>query len=189
MRAPAMTPPSAFATTRRGLLRLGASTAALGALAGLRAVPASAAPSVAAGAAGLRFFDATSAEILVHVVERMVDTGDPKAPPVRATAAIATIDALCAGLDPVLVQPLPLALRLVEWGPFVFDLRFSRFTRLAPGEKDAALRGWMESRLAVRRMAFHALRNLAFLGYWSQPETWPLVDYAGPLLDPQPRRA
>jgi hypothetical protein len=40
----------------------------------------------------------------------------------------------------------------------------------------------MTSGLALRRMGFFALRNLALLGYWSQDETWPLVGYAGPLL-------
>lgn len=171
-----------FSITRRGLLRLGASGAALGALGQLRAVPASASALAATSAGQLRFFDERSAEILVQVVERLVDTGDPTAPAVRATAAISTIDALCAGLDPVLVEPLPLALRLVEWGPLLFELSFSRFSKLSAEAKDASLRGWMQSRFEVRRMAFHALRNLAFLGYWSQPETWPLVGYQGPLL-------
>ena len=40
----------------------------------------------------------------------------------------------------------------------------------------------MTSRLALRRMAFLALRNLVLLGYYSQPETWPLIGYQGPLL-------
>jgi hypothetical protein len=40
----------------------------------------------------------------------------------------------------------------------------------------------MTSRLAVRRQGFLAVRNLALLGYYSQPETWTLIGYAGPLL-------
>ena len=100
----------------------------------------------------------------------------------RDTQAIATIDALCASLDPAATAPLPALLRLVEWGPLLFDVRLARFTSLEPDAQDDHLRGWMTSRFGVRRMGFMALRNLAFLGYWSQPETWALVGYQGPLL-------
>jgi len=168
-----------LATTRRGFLGLAGAGAAFAALGGIRALPAAAARP---GAPGERFFSPADTEILTQVVERMVDTGEPSAPPVRATGAIAAIDRLCAGLDPELSSPLPWLLRLVEWGPWVFEATPSRFTRLAPPAQDASLRGWSTSRLDVRRAGFQALRNLACLGYWSQPETWPLLGYRGPLL-------
>ena len=40
----------------------------------------------------------------------------------------------------------------------------------------------MTSRLALRRTAFLGLRNLCFLGWYSQPESWSLIGYQGPLL-------
>ena len=163
--------------SRRGFLALAGGGAALGSLASLRAVPAAALADTES-----RFFASGEREILTQVVERMVATGDPAAPPVRATRTIATIDALCARLDPTTTAPLPALLRLVEWGPVLFERRLARFTTLAPDDQDAALRGWMTSGLALRRIGFYALRNLSLLGYWSQDETWPLVGYAGPLL-------
>jgi len=178
------------ATTRRGFLRLAGSTAAFTALARVPVVPASArAAAEAAPVAGGGFFDPDSTEILTRVVERLVDTGEPDAPAVGDTRTIATIDALCAGLDPALTEPLPWLLWLVEWGPFVFDLSFARFTRMEPAARDASLRGWMTSRFALRRQGFAALRNLAFLGYYTQEETWPLIGYAGPLLRADARPA
>ena len=54
---------------------------------------------------------------------------------------------------------------------------------MTPEQRDDSLRAWMTSRLGLRRQAFYALRNLAFLGWWSQQETWALVGYAGPLVD------
>jgi hypothetical protein len=112
----------------------------------------------------------------------MVETGEPGAPALRGTAAIDTLDALCVGLDPALSRPLPMLMRAIEWGPLLFELTFTRFSRMTPEQRDASLRAWMTSRLALRRKAFFALRNLAFLGWWSQPETWRLIGYAGPLL-------
>ncbi len=82
--------------------------------------------------------------------------------------------------------PLPLAMSLFEYGPILFDLTFTRFTRMSEDEQDASLETLMTSRLGVRRLSFYGVRNLCLLGYYSQEETWPLIGYAGPLL---PRRA
>ena len=171
--------PEAPRLTRRGLLALAGSGAALGALACLRAGPA---PTAKGAEAAGRFFAEGERELLTLVVERMVETGEPGAPAVRDTRALDTIDGLCAGLDPALTAPLPLLLRLVEWGPLLFDFTFTRFSRMSDAQRDASLRAWMTSRIGLRRQGFAALRNLAFLGWWSQDEAWPLIGYAGPLL-------
>jgi hypothetical protein len=167
-------------TTRRGFLRLSGALASLAALGPTRALAAGAPPG--AGAPRAAFFAPREAEILAAVVERVVATGEPGTPRARETGALATIEGLCAGLDPSLSRPLPWLLRLVEWGPLVFEGRLARFSRLPPEEQDAALRGWMRSRFGLRRLGFQALRNLAFLGWYAQPESWRLVGYAGPLL-------
>lgn len=167
-------------TSRRGFLRLAGATAAFTALGQIRALPPAVRAAEAGDAEGV--FDAMETEILTQIVERMVETGEPGAPRVRDTAAIPTLEALCRRLDPGVVGQLSIALRLFEYGPIVFDFTLSRFSRMSPEQKDASLECWMRSRLAIRRQAFLALRNLAMLGYWSQPETWPLIGYQGPLL-------
>lgn len=168
-------------TTRRSFLRLVGGAAALGGLAELHALPAAAAAADAVPA-GVRFFADRERELLTQIVERMVDTGEPGAPPVRRTRTLDTIDGLCRTLDPSLTAPLPALVRLVEWGPLLFDGRLARFSSLDDAGKDAHLTGWMRSRIGLRRLGFLALRNLAMLGYWSQDETWPLIGYQGPLL-------
>lgn len=178
--------PLPLSTTRRGFLRLAGATASLQALGQIRAIPASA---TEAPPTGPTFFSAREQEILTQIAERMVDSADPAAPRVRDTRAVATIDALCGSLDPEVTQPLPTLLRAFDWSPYVFDFHFARFTEMSPAEQDATLEGWMRSRFALRRMAFQALRNLAFLGYYSQEETWPMIGYAGPLLRPRPEPA
>jgi hypothetical protein len=169
------------ATTRRGFLRLAGSTAAFTALSQLRVLPSGAACAASEVASG-RFFDAGETEILTQLMERITDTGLSGAPRVRDTHAVATVDSVCRGLDPAISGVLPLALRLFDWGPLLFDWRFARFSRLPPVEQDASLRGWMTSRLALRRTAFLGVRNLCFMGWYSQPEVWPLIGYQGPLL-------
>ena len=168
--------------TRRGFLHLVGSGAALATLSRLPVVPATA----RAATPSERFFDDSRTEILTQVVERMVASGEPDMPRVRDTRAVATIDALCASLSPDLTGPLPALLSLVDWAPALFELRFARFTKLSPDEQDASLRGWMQSRIGLRRMGFLALRNLAMLGWYAQDESWPAVGYAGPLLRRSP---
>ena len=179
--APALRALLSPVTTRRGFLRLAGTTAAFGALAQLGALPASTL-GCAAAPPGERFFDADETEILTQLIERMTDTGLEGAPRVRDTRAVATVDAVCRGLDPAVSGVLPLALQLFEWGPPLFDARFTRFSRLPAAEQDVHLRGWTTSKLALRRTAFLGVRNLCFMGWYSQPEVWPLIGYQGPLL-------
>ena len=162
--------------TRRGFLRLAATSAALAALARLPAAGA-----VATNRCETAFFSEFERELLTAVVERMVATGAPDAPAVRETRTIEVIDRVCAGLDPGVSGVLPNLLRLVEWGPVLFDFTFTRFSKMSDIEKDASLRAWMNSRLGLRRRAFYALRNLSYLGYYSQDATWPLIGYQGPF--------
>jgi hypothetical protein len=173
-----MRPP---ATTRRGFLRLAGATAAFTTLARIRAVPAATvAPS------GDSLFSPAERESLTQVVERLVDTGEAGAPRVRDTGTIASIERLLDGLPSEATAPLPWLLRAVEYAPLVFELRLARFSSLDDAGRDASLRGWAESRFALRRSAFLALRNLAFLGYYSQDATWQSIGYQGPLLPRRP---
>ena len=63
-------------------------------------------------------------------------------------------------------------LRAVEWGPWLFDWSFARFTELDDAAKDASLRGWMTSASACRQLGFQALKNLSLLGWYAQDESW-----------------
>jgi hypothetical protein len=175
-----MDPAPSLRATRRGFLSLAAASAALTALSRL---PAAAA--VAASRCETTFFSEHETELLTGVVERMVATGAPDAPAVRETGSIQVIDRICAGLDPGVSGVLPNLLRLVEWGPLLFDFTPTRFSKMSDAEKDASLRAWMTSRLDLRRRAFYALRNLSYLGYYSQDATWGLIGYQGPFVLPE----
>jgi len=170
--------------SRRAFLRSTAVNAGLVTLTRLHLAPVLA--QVPAGG-GLRVLTAPQAEILTAVVERMVFSGDPRMPAVHDTGAVRTIDQALLQLDPAVRSQLGWLLRLVQWGPLLFQLRFQTFTSLTPDERDAYLRGWAESRFATRRLAFRALKNLSMLGYYSQDATWKGIHYDGPWV-PRPRR-
>ncbi len=167
--------------TRRAFLRCAGLSASLLAIAELRALPAAGASVDSSREES--FFSAGETDILTQIVERMVFTGDPEAPALRDTRALQTIRTLLGRLDPALTADLPLALHLFEWGPVLFDFTFSRFTRMSDEQKDASIQCWMTSRLGIRRLAFLAFRNLAFIGYYSHAGIWGRIGYKGPLIE------
>ncbi len=130
----------------------------------------------------------TPKEFLVFeaIARRMLAPDGPDAPPYDRERVGLFVDGYLARLDPALAGDVRALLQLVEHGGFLFRFQGSRFTHLSPEEQDAALVDWQRSSLTVRRRGFQALRTLAFLGYWRDDRTWPLIGYTGPML---PKRA
>ncbi|MGZ3429573.1 MAG: hypothetical protein ACXVCV_23140, partial [Polyangia bacterium] len=63
---------------------------------------------------------------------------------------------------------------------FVLDGRARPFTRLSPDAQDEVLADWRDSRLALRRSGFAALRKLTQAAWYAAPEAWADVGYPGP---------
>ncbi len=167
---------------RREFLGLSSLGPALLALSSLPLGAFAAAAEGAAPAPAERALDDREREVFLAIAERMVDTGLPDAPRARDVGADAIAERVLAALDPALVRALRLALAGVDWWPALAELRFARFTSLGPDEQEASLEGWRSSGSALRRRVFYALRNFAFLCYWSQDATWGLIGYPGPWL-------
>ena len=171
---------------RRTFLRAAGMSAGLSTLAKLG--PASPAVALAKSADdGLTVLSAGDAEILSAIAERMVFTGDPQMPRFGETSGLRIIDSSMRYLPDDVTQQLRWALLLFEYAPPLFAGRFSTFTSLDEAAQDAYIAGWAESRFALRRVAFQALKNLSYLGYYSDAATWKWIHYDGPWV-PKPRR-
>lgn len=67
-------------------------------------------------------------------------------------------------------------LALLEASPLV---RFrKRFTDLNMEQQTRVLKSWSESRVATRRAAFHGLKSVSMMGFWTGDETWPHIGYS-----------
>lgn len=128
----------------------------------------------------LKFFSPTEVEILTVLTECMVgnDTSDAWQQPygrdnsiLASSSTITNIDAFVAGLPGNLQVQLRRALHLFQWCPILFIGKFALFTRLLPRDAEAYIRSWAESRFGLRRRLFRGLRDLMFLGYYSQSAT------------------
>jgi hypothetical protein len=177
---------------RRGFLRLTGFGAAMTALSQVRWIsprPCEAGEEQGRGSseASLRALNQEDGRILSAIAERMVFTGDPAMPSFSETTGLASIDSALAHLDADVAAQLHWALLLFEYGPPLFSARASTFSGLDEASQDDYLRGWSESRFAVRRLVFQAFKNLSYLGYYSQDATWKGIHYDGPWV-PRPRR-
>ena len=116
----------------------------------------------------LKFFSPKEAEILTVLTERMVgaDFAD-----VTYSPTVRTIDDFVAGLPLNLQVQLRRGLHLFQWCPVLFAGKLCSFTRLSPYDADIYIRSWAESRFGQRRRLFRGLRDLTFLGYYSQSST------------------
>lgn len=116
----------------------------------------------------LQFFSPTEAEILTVLTERMVGTDFPN---IEHASPVTIIDAFVVELPSNLQVQLRRALHLFQWCPVVFTGQLRPFTRLSPRDAEIYIQSWAESRFAIRRRLFRGLRDLTFLGYYSQAAT------------------
>lgn len=135
----------------------------------------------------LRVLSAKEFFILCAALDRLLAADRPDAPRPEQTGAALFIDGYLAKLDVGLQRDLRALLQLLEHGSGLFRLSTARFSHMSAAERDAVLADWESSRLSVRRRGLHALRALAFLGYYRDERTWPMIGYTGPSL-PQPGR-
>jgi Gluconate 2-dehydrogenase subunit 3 len=123
--------------------------------------------------------------VLQAVARRVMAPDGADAPSADDVEVGLHVDGYLAKLPAPIVRDVRALLQLVEHGSSLFRLGGTRFTRMSPAEQDATLEDWSRSSLTVRRRGFQALRTLAFLGYWRDDRTWPLLGYSGPMV---PRR-
>jgi hypothetical protein len=175
--------------TRRGFLRAGIAGGVLLGGAALVGRSLSGYHLDAATAKRLRALSPKEYLVMQAVARRVLAPDGDDAPSADAVDVAGAVDTYVAKLPPPVQRDVRALLQLVEHGSSLFRLsttRFTRFTHMAPAEQDATLADWQRSSLTVRRRGFQALRTLAFLGYWRDDRTWPLLGYSGPMLPKRP---
>jgi D-cysteine desulfhydrase len=120
--------------------------------------------------------------VMQAVARRVLAPDASDAPSADSVDVAGGVDVYVAKLPPPMQRDVRALLQLVEHGSALFRGRATRFSHMTPAEQDATLADWQRSSLTVRRRGFQALRTLAFLGYWRDDRTWPLIGYSGPML-------
>jgi hypothetical protein len=173
--------PAPAGLSRRSLVKRGLVGGALLAAGGASFLALRGGASVRLPADGLLVFSAAQYAVLDAVARRMVRPR-PGWPSVDEVGVARAADRIAARVEPSAQKELQQLLGLFENGlaGFLFGGRTRPFTRLDGAEQDAVLDEWRDSRLAVRRTGFAALRTLVLAGYHQSPSIWPAVGYPGP---------
>jgi len=133
-------------------------------------------------ARGLAVLTPEEYAVLCAIADRICPPAGQGAPGALALGVPATIDAfLAAGPEP-LQRDGKTVLFTVE-NALVSALLLERtrpFTQLTAAEQDAALDAMRDSRLALRRAMFNALKGLCAGFYYADERTWARIGYPGP---------
>jgi len=173
--------PAPAGLTRRSLVKRGLLGGALLAAGGAGFLAFRSGASVTVPTDGLLVFTPAQFAVLDAVARRMVRprTGWPTVDQVGVARAA---DRIAARVEPSAQKELQQLLGLFDNGlaGFLFGGRIRPFTLLDGAGQDAVLAEWRDSRIAVRRTGFAALRTLVLAGYYQSPAVWPAVGYGGP---------
>ena len=111
------------------------------------------------------FFTEVEHDILKSVCAYMV--GVPSDTPLDVPVIV--IDSFVQQLPKALGKQLRFGLHLFQWGPPLFIGKPCGFKQLAPRDAVRYIESWARSRFKVRRRLFRGLRDIAFLGFYSNP--------------------
>jgi hypothetical protein len=129
--------------------------------------------------------DRRAREILKGVLATLVGDGDQTEGAAPAPSASLDGELLAylrrLGSGPTLA--LWVTLYLIEYGTALWLGRLRPFTRLPPGEREAYLRGFEESRFYLRQRLLFPIRLLAMVLYYSDPEQEAATGYEFPTID------
>ena len=132
-------------------------------------------------------FRGSSAAIFLAIAGRIVPDEGAQASGARSEATLEVAEIFLGSQDESVRRKLALLLKVFEWGAV---LRHGhRFTHLPGEEQDAYLRAWEFSRFQIFRFAFSSVRNLVFVSFYTQPETWSTIRYPGPVLETKAAKA
>jgi hypothetical protein len=167
--------------SRRSLLKRGLLGGALLAVGGAGVLAFRGTRRVALPPEGLRVFSPEQYAVLDALAHRMVGTL-PGWPTVEVVGVALAVDRIAQRTEPSVQAELKQLLGLFEnaLSGFLFGGWTSPFTALEAAAQDRVLQEWRDSRIAIRRTGYNALRTLVLAGYFQSPLTWKPMGYPGP---------
>jgi len=133
------------------------------------------------------FFTGSRAATFLAVAARVAPGEGESALGAGSELTLRAAERFLEGQEETVRVKLGVLLKVFEWGALLFFGR--RFTRLPAAKQDLYMRAWELSRVRTFRFGFSSLRNLALLAFYTQPESWPMIGYPGPVLESENRQS
>lgn len=135
---------------------------------------------------GLWILDAHAHQTLASLVAVMFPRCEEMPVDVEGLGLPRLFDGFLADEPAHNVDDLTSALLLIEFGPLIYERRFTTFSRLSPAGRLAYWESWGLSDDLLRRQVSVAMRKFFHLVFFDQPEVWPHIGYPGPSLSAPP---
>jgi hypothetical protein len=130
---------------------------------------------------GLHVFSEQQYAVLDALAHRFIGKA-PGWPTAEDVGVALAVDRIVERTEPSVQAELKQLLGLFEnaLAGFLFGGRTQLFSALDAEAQDRVLEEWRDSRIAVRRTGYNALRTLVLAGYYQSPLTWKPLGYPGP---------
>ncbi len=167
--------------SRRSLLKRGLAGGALLAAGGAGFLALRGGKRVPPPFDGLHVFSEREYAVLDALARRLVGTL-PGWPSVEQVGVAQAVDRIAERTEPSVQAELKQLLGLFEnaLAGFLFGGRTRPFTALDAPAQDQVLAEWRDSRVALRRTGYNALRTLVLAGYYQSSLSWKPIGYPGP---------
>lgn len=120
---------------------------------------------------------------LKQLLARLVPLVLPAGTPLHAASTdriMTAVDGILADMEPAVLADLDKAVTLFEYGSGLATGRFSRFSGLSDADALAVLDEWQNG-ASLQRGVATVFKKLVYLAYWRHPDTWPAVEFDGPV--------
>lgn len=166
---------------RRGLLKKGLVGGALLSLGGAGWLAFRGSKLIALPPEGLQVLSPRQYAV-VHALAECLIRPQPPFPSVEELRVAFEVDKILVKVDVTARDEVTALLELFENGlaQALFGARTQPFTQLSLDERERVAFEWRDSRLAVRRTGFRALRGLVMAAYFGNPKSHAAANYPGP---------
>lgn len=172
----ALAPLSRRSVLKTGLWAVaGASALAAGGFALLRPSPRDSLPVPA----GLVHLQAQHYHLFSRLTEILLPTEGTALLPAAQVPVVNHIDGLLDALDPAIRKQLLTGLALFDNAAVV--THFKRFVDLPDADALAYVGDWVNSGVMPKRALGFVVTKLTHTGYWMDSQTWPMVEFDGPV--------
>jgi len=131
--------------------------------------------------ANIKIMDAYEYQVFSHLIDIALPVTGTLLPNPHKINTLQTLDtALLGGIEAHILTGLKAGIRLFDTGP-KSTYQNQHFTQLNQQQAVEFCDTWANSNSPQERGIVMGLKKLVGLAYWSNPTTWPMLGYAGPI--------
>jgi len=115
-----------------------------------------------------------------RIIRALIETLKPRKPdfdPPAEEFMLQVADDFIGALPSHMKLLFPLGLRLLEFGTIIFAPSIIPFSRMSLLKREKYVRGWMESKISLRRDLIKGMKAIAMTGYYAHPEVMKHIGY------------